>query len=89
MVKNRQDTQVIKTSFFLAFGINDEGQKELLGMWLAESEGAVLEAAFSNDGKHTQCALSIYQMKQDLIHSIIYYAMTACEPNDISLIYFK
>lgn len=25
---------------FLALGINIEGQKELLGMWLAENEGA-------------------------------------------------
>jgi putative transposase len=40
VVKIRQDKQVIKTSFFLALGINVEGKKELLGMWLAENEGA-------------------------------------------------
>ncbi|EOX0285753.1 transposase [Escherichia coli] len=28
-----------KKSVFLALGINIEGQKELLGMWLAENEG--------------------------------------------------
>jgi hypothetical protein len=40
---------------------------------------AVIEEAFSNNGKRSQCALSIYQMKQDLIHSVTYYAATACE----------
>lgn len=27
---------------FIALGINTEGQKELLGLWLAENEGAKL-----------------------------------------------
>ncbi|WP_411569841.1 IS256 family transposase, partial [Pectobacterium cacticida] len=36
----RQDSRVINKSVFLALGINIEGQKELLGMWLAENEGA-------------------------------------------------
>ena len=40
VVKIRQDKQVIKKSIFLALGINLEGHKELLGMWLAENEGA-------------------------------------------------
>jgi hypothetical protein len=40
---------------------------------------AVIEEAFSNNGEHSQCALSIYQMKQDLIHSITYYAANPCE----------
>jgi len=40
---------------------------------------AVIEEAFSNDGKRSQCALSIYQMKQDLIQSVTYNAETTCE----------
>lgn len=40
---------------------------------------AVIEKAFSNDGERSQCALSIYQMKQNLIHSITYYAANSCE----------
>lgn len=40
VVKIRQDKQVINKSIFLALGINLEGHKELLGMWLAENEGA-------------------------------------------------
>ncbi|BBM81206.1 hypothetical protein Eco16F5M1D1_p0073 (plasmid) [Escherichia coli O8:H8] len=35
----RQDNRVINKSVLLALGINIEGQKELLGMWLAENEG--------------------------------------------------
>ncbi|KGT88739.1 hypothetical protein NG99_21105, partial [Erwinia typographi] len=31
---------VINKAVFLALGINTDGQKELLGMWLAENEGA-------------------------------------------------
>ena len=40
MVKIRQDKQVINKAIYLALGINMEGQKELLGMWLSENEGA-------------------------------------------------
>ncbi|MGG2140749.1 IS256 family transposase [Symbiopectobacterium sp. RP] len=40
VLKVRQDSRVINKSVFLALGINIEGQKELLGMWLTENEGA-------------------------------------------------
>lgn len=40
VVKIRQDKQVINKSIFLALAVNTEGHKELLGMWLAENEGA-------------------------------------------------
>ncbi|RPH29321.1 IS256 family transposase [Buttiauxella warmboldiae] len=40
VLKVRQDNRIINKSVFLALGINIEGQKELLGMWLAENEGA-------------------------------------------------
>ncbi|MDC9595244.1 IS256 family transposase, partial [Xenorhabdus sp. IM139775] len=40
VVKVRQDNQIINKSVFIALGINTEGHKELLGLWLAENEGA-------------------------------------------------
>lgn len=40
VVKIRQDKQVINKSIYLALGVTMEGQKELLGMWLSENEGA-------------------------------------------------
>ncbi|MCG8565062.1 MAG: IS256 family transposase [Desulfobacterales bacterium] len=40
VVKVHQDNQVVKKSVYLALGINTEGHKELLGIWLAENEGA-------------------------------------------------
>lgn len=40
VVKIRQDRQVINKSVYLALGVNIEGHKELLGMWLSENEGA-------------------------------------------------
>lgn len=40
VVKIRQDKRIINKSIFLALGINTDGQKELMGMWIAENEGA-------------------------------------------------
>ena len=40
MVKIRQDKKVINKAFYLALGVNMEGHKELLGLWLSENEGA-------------------------------------------------
>lgn len=40
VLKIRQDKRVINKSLYLALGINMEGQKELLGLWLGETEGA-------------------------------------------------
>ena len=35
VVKIRQDRQVINKSVYLALGVNLEGHKELLGLWLS------------------------------------------------------
>mgnify|MGYP000573419195 FL=1 len=40
VLKIRQDKRVINKSVYLALGVNMEGHKELLGMWLSENEGA-------------------------------------------------
>jgi transposase-like protein len=40
VVKIRQDKQIINKSVYLALGVNLEGHKELLGMWISENEGA-------------------------------------------------
>jgi len=40
VVKCREDKQIRNKSVFLALGVNMEGQKELLGMWIAKNEGA-------------------------------------------------
>lgn len=40
VVKALQDKRIINQSIFLALGINTDGQKELMGMWIAENEGA-------------------------------------------------
>ena len=36
----RQDKTVINKAIYLALGVNVEGQKELLGLWISENEGA-------------------------------------------------
>ena len=40
VVKIRENNKVINKAVFLALGVNLEGHKELLGMWIAENEGA-------------------------------------------------
>lgn len=40
VVKIRQDKTVINKAIYLALGVNLEGQKELLGLWISENEGA-------------------------------------------------
>jgi len=40
VVKCREDKTVRNKSVFLALGVNMEGKKELLGMWIANNEGA-------------------------------------------------
>jgi transposase-like protein len=40
VVKCHQDKRVINKSIYLALAINAEGKKELLGLWIAETEGA-------------------------------------------------
>lgn len=40
VVKSREDKQVSNRSVYLALGVNMDGQKELLGMWISKNEGA-------------------------------------------------
>jgi len=40
VLKIRQDKRVINKAIYLALGVNLEGQKELLGLWISENEGA-------------------------------------------------
>lgn len=40
VIKIRQDKRVINKAIHLALGVNLEGHKELLGLWLTENEGA-------------------------------------------------
>lgn len=40
VLKIRQDKRVINKAVYLALGVNLEGHKELLGIWIAENEGA-------------------------------------------------
>ena len=40
MIKVRHEKKVINKAFYLALGVNMEGEKELLGIWISENEGA-------------------------------------------------
>jgi putative transposase len=40
VVKVREDKRIINKAVYLALGVNRDGQKELLGMWMSQNEGA-------------------------------------------------
>ncbi len=50
-VKSRHDGAIRNKAVYLALGINMNGEKELLGMWLAETEGAKLWLSVFNELK--------------------------------------
>lgn len=40
VIKIKQDKRIINKAFYLALGVNTEGQKELWGIWISQNEGA-------------------------------------------------
>ena len=52
VVKSRQEGPVKNKAVYLALGINLEGEKELLGLWIAETEGAKFWLSTFNDLKN-------------------------------------
>lgn len=40
VIKIKEDKRVINKAFYLALGVNLEGQKELLGIWISQNEGS-------------------------------------------------
>ena len=50
-VKSRQDGAIRNKAVYLALGINMNGEKELLGMWLGETEGAKFWLSVFNELK--------------------------------------
>lgn len=40
VVKVKEDKRIINKAVYLALGVNLDGQKELLGMWISQNEGA-------------------------------------------------
>jgi len=52
VVKSRQEGPVRNKAVHLALGINMEGEKELLGLWIAETEGAKFWLSVFNELKN-------------------------------------
>lgn len=49
VIKVRQDKQVIRKTMYIALGINMDGQKECLGLWLSETESSKFWLSVLND----------------------------------------
>ena len=52
VVKNREDGIASNRCVYLALGINTEGRKELLGLWIAKNEGAKFWLSVMNELKN-------------------------------------
>lgn len=52
VVKVRENKQIINKSLYFAMGVNMEGNKEILGMWLAKTEGAKFWLGILNELKN-------------------------------------
>ena len=67
VIKVHQDHQVLKKTIYLALGVNWEGRKELLGIWIAEHEGAKFWAQvlteLNNRGVKDVCIFCIDGLK--------------------------
>lgn len=49
VIKVRQDKQIIRKTMYIALGINLEGRKECLGLWLSENESSKFWLGVLND----------------------------------------
>lgn len=52
VVKNREDGIAMNKCVYLALGINTEGRKELLGLWISHNEGAKFWLSVMNELKN-------------------------------------
>ncbi len=49
VIKVRQDNQIVRKTMYIALGVNLEGKKECLGLWLSESESSKFWLSVLND----------------------------------------
>ena len=52
VVKIREQGSVVNRSVYLALGVNMEGRKELMGLWMADTEGAKFWLGVLSDLTH-------------------------------------
>ncbi len=55
VLKIRQEKKVINKSIYLALGVNKEGHKEFLGMWLSENERGKVSVERVNRTSESRC----------------------------------
>ncbi len=58
-VKIRDGKHIINKSLYIEMGVNMEGKKDVLGLWLCETEGAKFWLSILNELKH-RGVLKIY-----------------------------
>lgn len=81
VAKVHQGGCVINNAVFLAPGINTEGQKALLGMWLAENDGVKFWPGLMMELKkrgHQDILMAWLKGFPDAIHSVSPQTHTRC-----------
>lgn len=79
LILETQDKDSLRSALIEHFNQKPHARSQIKQSLMIGTTVVVIEEAFSNDGTHSQCALSIYQTKHDLIQSITYYAATSCD----------
>ncbi|BET37478.1 hypothetical protein SAP269_00670 [Spiroplasma ixodetis] len=52
VVKVRQDKRIINKSVYIALGVDLEGKKDVLGLWISENEGSKFRLSNSTEMKN-------------------------------------
>lgn len=60
IVKAREDNRVINKAVYLALGVNMQGNKEILGLWIANNEGAKFWLSIVTELKNLRTTRCIY-----------------------------
>jgi hypothetical protein len=81
LISETDNKLALEKSLQVHFKHRTNARSELKKLLTLGPTVVAIEEAFSNDGEGSQCALSVYQTKNDLITSVTYYAATSC-PQD-------
>ena len=57
VIKIRDNMRVINKAIYLALGVNMEGKKELLGLWMSDNEGAKFWLSVLTELKIVACKI--------------------------------
>lgn len=79
LIVETDNKETLKQAMESHFKQRPQARSEIKDILAFGTAVVVVEEAFSNKSQTSQCALSIYQVEQNLITSVIYYQATPCQ----------